>query len=234
MGGPPRIYEQAPEGFNVTSTADIARTRVELREHGNTLRGLCPLHDRDGRNPSFVIWENGRWRCWSCGESGDRITLVMKLHGMTYPQALEYLGESKPRPTGAEKAKQTRERKQRVKAEWRERDLVWTLGQLVRVGNKAVRALTPENFDQYAVVVDAVATWTRWHDVFVYGDKAERAALQKDLAGFEVFERGHLFAEDFNYQRWCSGVLRPPAAAVQPEGKPMEPHEPKRIAVSFS
>jgi hypothetical protein len=67
------------------TTADILRTEgMDLHQHGNTLRGLCPLHDRNGRNPSFTVWENGRWRCWSCGESGDRISLVMKLHGMTY------------------------------------------------------------------------------------------------------------------------------------------------------
>jgi hypothetical protein len=205
------------ESGEMRSTAEIARSHgVDLRQHGKTLRGLCPLHERDGRNPSFTVWENGRWRCWSCGENGDCISLVMKLHRMTYPQALDYLGESISRPTKADRAKQARERAQRLKAEWRERDLAWTLGQLIRTGNKALRALTPENFDQYAGVVDAVATWTRWHGVFIDGDNADRAALVQDFADFEVFERGHLFAEDFNYQTWLSVALR----AGQPDSNP--------------
>jgi hypothetical protein len=199
------------------TTADILGEKgIVLHQRGNTLRGLCPIHDRDGRNPSFTVWEDGRWRCWSCGEGGDRITLVMKLNGMTYPQALDYLGESKPLPSCVNRAKQAQERKRRLKAEWRERDLVWTLGRLVRVGQKALRALTPKNFDEYGDVVDAVATWTRWHDVFIYGDEADRAALLQELADFEVFERGHLFSENFNYRSWLSVVLR----AGQPDSNP--------------
>ena len=50
---------------------DIVKSEgFELTERGSGWRGLCPLHDRDGRNLSFVAWETG-FKCYSCGESGD-------------------------------------------------------------------------------------------------------------------------------------------------------------------
>jgi hypothetical protein len=60
----------------------------------------CPFHEDN--NPSFCIpigspW----WRCYGCDAKGDAATLVMKLNGTTFPEAVAYLtgGPSRsPRP----------------------------------------------------------------------------------------------------------------------------------------
>ena len=90
---------------------------------------------------------------------------------------------------------------------------MWTLGQLVRLGNQALRAFTPENFDQYAGVVDAVATWTRWHDVFIHGDDADRAAL---LRSYQISRRssGATYSRRFRLPGLVSGVLQ--RGSIQP------------------
>jgi len=107
---------------------DIVKAEgFELTERGNGHRGLCPLHDKDGRNPSFVAWESG-FKCYSCGESGDGPAFIMKLKGFNFPQALEYLGEDRPRPTRQDKAKLTRERTERAAARWQESELAPHLG----------------------------------------------------------------------------------------------------------
>lgn len=46
---------------------------VDLRRAGRAYRGLCPFHD--DRHPSLVVWpDDGRWRCFGCGASGDGVT----------------------------------------------------------------------------------------------------------------------------------------------------------------
>jgi hypothetical protein len=59
-------------------------------EHGRRLWWLCPFHG--DRNPSLCI-EPGKawWRCYGCGEKGDAATLVMKVVGCTFPEAVAYL-----------------------------------------------------------------------------------------------------------------------------------------------
>lgn len=63
---------------------------VALRKRGRSYSGLCPFHE--DRNPSFTVTqETGRYRCWSCGESGDCFTWVMKRQNADFPEALRIL-----------------------------------------------------------------------------------------------------------------------------------------------
>ena len=59
-------------------------------DSGHRLWWCCPFHA--DRNPSFVI-EPGRptWHCYGCGAHGDAATLVMKLKGATFPEAVSLL-----------------------------------------------------------------------------------------------------------------------------------------------
>lgn len=60
---------------------------------GRRLWWTCPFHADS--NPSFCI-EPGKpsWKCWGCGEKGDAATLVMKLDGATFPEAVRRLAET--------------------------------------------------------------------------------------------------------------------------------------------
>lgn len=209
------------------SVPDILRTEgAELRQSGSTFRGICLLHDLDGRNPSFVCGETW-WKCYSCGAGGDGPAFIMKLKGMTFPQALAYLGEERPRPTRQEKVKLTRERKKREAAEWRERDLAWTLGTLIRRSNKALENITPNTLDGFALVLTELETLTYQHDLLINGSKDDKAALVADLKDFPVIQRGRLFREDFNYRAWLSKISRP-ECKLEPQH-----HVCNRIEISF-
>ncbi len=69
----------------------IVSEHVALKPAGmGSLKGLCPFHDE--RSPSFHVRPSvGRYHCFGCGEGGDVITFVMKLDGMTFVEAVEYL-----------------------------------------------------------------------------------------------------------------------------------------------
>lgn len=69
----------------------IVGEHVALKPAGmGSLKGLCPFHDE--RSPSFHVRPSvGRYHCFGCGEGGDVITFVMKLDGMAFAEAVEYL-----------------------------------------------------------------------------------------------------------------------------------------------
>ncbi|WP_061965367.1 DNA primase [Demequina aurantiaca] len=72
---------------------DIIGQHVTLKSAGvGSLKGLCPFHDE--RSPSFHVRPAaGRWHCFGCGEGGDVIEFVMRMDGLPFAEAVEYLAE---------------------------------------------------------------------------------------------------------------------------------------------
>ncbi|WNM25522.1 DNA primase [Demequina capsici] len=72
---------------------DIVGQHVALKPAGvGSLKGLCPFHDE--RSPSFHVRpQAGRWHCFGCGEGGDVIEFVMRMDGLSFVDAVEYLAE---------------------------------------------------------------------------------------------------------------------------------------------
>ncbi len=71
---------------------DLVSRRVALKRSGKGYTGLCPFHE--DRNPSFFVDpRTGRYKCWSCGESGDIFTWVMKTEHVEFVDALKELAE---------------------------------------------------------------------------------------------------------------------------------------------
>lgn len=61
-----------------------------MKNRGNQWAWACPFHH--GQKPNFTADSEG-WRCWSdCGESGDVISFIQKLHGLDFLGACRYLG----------------------------------------------------------------------------------------------------------------------------------------------
>ena len=90
---------------------DLASVATDLLgpAPGRAGKGLwwrCPLGGHEDKNPSFLVdTSKRRWRCFGCGESGDAATLMMKLEGLSFPEALARLtgrssasGTARPRP----------------------------------------------------------------------------------------------------------------------------------------
>ncbi len=70
----------------------LVGSEIPLKRNGKTFKGLCPFHD--DRNPSFTVSaETGRYKCWSCGESGDVFTWVMKRRNVDFAEALTTLAK---------------------------------------------------------------------------------------------------------------------------------------------
>ncbi len=65
---------------------------VPLKPAGSdSYKGLCPFHGE--KTPSFHVSPDKQiWHCFGCGEGGDCFSFVMRMEGMTFPEALVHLG----------------------------------------------------------------------------------------------------------------------------------------------
>lgn len=143
-----------PDPFEVVREQITAQEAA--RVYGLTLdrRGwaLCPFHP--DRHPS-MSFKGNRFRCWSCGASGDAVDLVRGLFGGTYWEALQRInmdfglglalsGEITPQQRAeAQERKRIRELHQRFER-WRA-DTINQLTACIRAANAADWAnLTPQ------------------------------------------------------------------------------------------
>lgn len=63
---------------------------VKLTKKGTSYRGLCPFHEE--HNPSFSVSPSkGIYKCFSCGETGDAISFLMRHEAMSFEEAMRHL-----------------------------------------------------------------------------------------------------------------------------------------------
>jgi DNA primase len=82
------------EKDGIKSRVDIVELFVSfgipLSAKGMGFVGRCPWHE--DKEPSLSVdREKGLYHCFGCGESGDVFTLVEKVKGVGFREALEYL-----------------------------------------------------------------------------------------------------------------------------------------------
>ena len=75
----------------INNSIEIYEKELNLSRKGNNYVGLCPLHGE--RSPSFNVNSNHPhlFKCFGCGESGNVITFISKLHNITYSEAIDYI-----------------------------------------------------------------------------------------------------------------------------------------------
>lgn len=67
----------------------------------------------------MCVNEDGQfYHCFGCGESGDVITFIMKMEGMTFPEAVAFLAERAgmqvPTPVGFQSNAESRQKRDRL------------------------------------------------------------------------------------------------------------------------
>lgn len=74
------------------SAVEVIGRYVQLRQQGRKAIGLCPFHGE--RTPSFSVdSEKGLWYCFGCSEGGSVYNFLMKIEGISFPQAVKKLGD---------------------------------------------------------------------------------------------------------------------------------------------
>lgn len=73
-----------------TDLVALAGERMALKRVGRRYVGLCPFHDE--KTPSFSINpDSALYYCFGCGESGNAFQFLMRLDGLSFVEAVEWL-----------------------------------------------------------------------------------------------------------------------------------------------
>ena len=77
---------------DASDIVEIVGQCVPLKKAGSAYKACCPFHEE--KTPSFTVSDSRQmWHCFGCGAGGDVFAFVMQYHGMTFPEALRYLGD---------------------------------------------------------------------------------------------------------------------------------------------
>lgn len=89
-GGPLGDVADAVRGR--ADIVDVVGEFVALRPAGRSYKGLCPFHAE--KTPSFTVSpERQLFYCFGCGAGGNVFTFLMRLQGLTFPEALRKVAE---------------------------------------------------------------------------------------------------------------------------------------------
>lgn len=71
----------------------VRNSGISLKKRGKNHIGLCPFHSE--KTPSFTVNEEKQiFHCFGCGEGGDAVTFLMKIHKITFREAMKRLGHN--------------------------------------------------------------------------------------------------------------------------------------------
>ena len=70
---------------------DVVSERVVLKKAGRNYVGLCPFHSE--KTPSFTVSPDKQiFYCFGCHTGGSVISFIMKSDGLSFPEAVRFLG----------------------------------------------------------------------------------------------------------------------------------------------
>ena len=84
---PDEVVEQVSAAADIVA---IIGEHVKLKKTGSVWRGPCPFHQ--GTNANFSVLPRGGYTCFVCGEKGSVFTFVQKRLGMSFVEAVKYVG----------------------------------------------------------------------------------------------------------------------------------------------
>jgi len=82
--------EKVQEVREKASIVEVVSDYVGLKKSGVNYLGLCPFHSE--KTPSFnVNPAKGIYHCFGCGVGGDSVSFVMRMEGLSFPEAVRFL-----------------------------------------------------------------------------------------------------------------------------------------------
>lgn len=226
MSFQPTDLKQQIKAINL---ADIVRAEgVELKSRGGRAVGRCPFHD--DHDPSFVVFNDGHFKCYGCGEYGDAVDFIQRLHGLhgfDFKEALRYLNIT-PGPI-SKKTRRKIQEANRLKAEKDKRkqrldDLIYTLGLLISATHQAAEAWkSPTDMDKYGEIYHPLPYWEFCYETLCLGNDEDRNEAIEALKDMDVIQHKPTWNEGFDFPAWLKNFFNG------------EPHEEEyhRIKISF-
>jgi len=169
-----------------------------LEKEGIILTGIkdgfkccCPIH-RERAPSCYINVSRQAFHCFGCGERGDVVTLIMKMRGIDFKDAISYLGIEPGKTYVPDPAELARKEAARVRvssiAKWKT-----LLGDMYRTlhGERSEarqRVLTMMSGHLTACLTDPLPTIEYWLSILDGKDAEEIDALLADLTRYPLEE----------------------------------------------
>ena len=78
---------------DAASIVDVVGDYVTLRKSGTGYVGLCPFHNDRTIGSFQVSPAKNMCKCFSCGQSADPVSFIMRMERLEFPDAIRWLGK---------------------------------------------------------------------------------------------------------------------------------------------
>lgn len=174
----------ADQKNNIDIVSVVESAGVVLQQRGTRHVGLCPLHTE--KTPSFFVFPDNRFKCFGCGDSGDAIDFVQKLHGLSFVDALKHLGIERGHitPTVKRDIENRRRRAELIRQfkDW-DRKYLDSISRLWRTTKKLMLGISSADLDLYAPLLHMLPVWEYHRDIIIHGSDELKFKLYKDKEG---------------------------------------------------
>lgn len=135
--------------------SDFVRSQVKLKKRGHDHIGLCPFHKE--KTPSFHVHDQqGMYKCFGCGASGDVFSYVQETKNLPFMEALEFVANqiglsvpklTPPKPEAVESQKSLLQALHEASL-WYHEQLLLTHGEAAQnyLKNRGVKGQTIQQF----------------------------------------------------------------------------------------
>jgi len=160
----------------------VENAGVEMKRAGTRYCGLCPFHSEN--TPSFFVFQDNRFKCFGCGESGDCINFVMKLHGLSFPDALKHLGIEQGELT-PEIRREIERRKHRAELvrqfrDWEQRYCSYVSDLWHKTKKLMMKGIRREDLELYAPLFHMLPVCEYHREILIHGTDREKFELYKE------------------------------------------------------
>ena len=95
---------------------DVAKEFLTLKPAKSNYVCCCPIHNE--RTPSFTITPaKNMFHCFGCGVTGNAISFLMKVQGMTFPEAMKWLANRYGIKIEEDKPESEQDKQERIKVD---------------------------------------------------------------------------------------------------------------------
>lgn len=167
---------------NIDLVSVVESSGVELVQRGTRHCGLCPFHNE--KTPSFYIFSDNHFKCFGCGEHGDCIDFIQKLHGLSFQDALKHLGieQGQVTPKSKQDIEKRKRRAELVKEfrDWEQRYGVYASALWYETKQLMINGIAPDDLDLYALLFHMLAIWEYHRDILINGSDELKFELYKE------------------------------------------------------
>ncbi len=167
---------------NKPDIIEIVGLYADMKKAGRYYWTLCPLPGHAEKSPSFKVdRERQSFHCFGCGRSGDVINFIQEYKGLSFKEALAYLGIAAGKPLKPDKRDLLRRDLIATFRRW-EREYCNRLCDLLRnLDGVKLRIKTEIEVEAFALYYHRESLWTYHLEILLSKDDDEKLVLYKEL-----------------------------------------------------